>query len=491
MRTHTEEHTRTHHTANGAIRCYHVDSVVQSTSAGASVVVTSTGASNVVRNYRATGGAREILCPRLLTDGATARACVFQDAWSKLVRPAPTAGEEEGHVAEDTASGDRSQKAAAENVLELLNASPGAGDTGHAPGDTAPAATASVDIVDILPRVCAGAEREQSAEREPLMGEREGDRSQAAAGPEASDGNASSAGADATVQSQARIAKDTRHILGTPQPAPPTVNVEVNQSRSSLESMAPSMLLRTAHEEGLDEALIEEAVDGDNSDSALIELILNHRTAGGERARLLGLRPSALQKLAWQEGASEEAIAKAWDSADRKHALAELILATKPKGNRLSRSMSIFKARSTGDGSQFAQWGPWTPQSEHSDEAPNSSCSETPGSTRSDESTDSDAEDEEEQDTKTAAKVRRIFVQAMFSYSGSMIVLCIEQQNIQIRTALSLTAAVPQAPPDPIFKMDACTLQVRNIPFDMSCDEEWLRDIFGEYILRRTISVVF
>ena len=44
--------------------------------------------------------------------------------------------------------------------------------------------------------------------------------------------------------------------------------------------MAPSMLMRTAHEEGLHETLIEKAVDSDNADAALIELILKHRTAG-------------------------------------------------------------------------------------------------------------------------------------------------------------------------------------------------------------------
>ena len=43
-------------------------------------------------------------------------------------------------------------------------------------------------------------------------------------------------------------------------------------------------------------------------------------------SELLELKPSELQKRAWASGASEVAVATAWDSPDHKNALVELII---------------------------------------------------------------------------------------------------------------------------------------------------------------------
>ena len=154
---------------------------------------------------------------------------------------------------------------------------------------------------------------------------------------------------------------DTPKVLSTETPTE-------RDGRRELETLPKSELMRMAHDEGLDDELIEGAVDsGRPLEEALVDLIIKHRNAGSvERvvklefkpsvwaseftsnlpqlfiarsfltrvllmtgsssSELLELKPSELQKRAWASGASEVAVATAWDSADHKNALIELII---------------------------------------------------------------------------------------------------------------------------------------------------------------------
>eukprot|EP01046_Picozoa_sp_COSAG06_P067124 COSAG06_NODE_17254_length_952_cov_2.200469_1_plen_272_part_10 len=116
--------------------------------------------------------------------------------------------------------------------------------------------------------------------------------------------------------------------------------------RAELETLKQGSLVRRAKEAGIDEVLVEEALDTEDPKAALIELILNQPEAfdeGGSdrhsreprgiqdgatenlRAELAALKVSALRKRA-ASCASEEQLEEADDSDDLRSALLDIIL---------------------------------------------------------------------------------------------------------------------------------------------------------------------
>eukprot|EP01043_Picozoa_sp_COSAG02_P083033 COSAG02_NODE_21135_length_800_cov_1.443652_1_plen_243_part_01 len=108
--------------------------------------------------------------------------------------------------------------------------------------------------------------------------------------------------------------------------------------------MPSSVLVRMARSEGVDQMLIDDAMDSDNVDGELIEGILTQRSAGDRELRKL--KVSELHKRASASGASEEAMASAWDSEDRKGALVALIMKQSEGGGTMSLSSASLDSRS-------------------------------------------------------------------------------------------------------------------------------------------------
>ena len=107
-----------------------------------------------------------------------------------------------------------------------------------------------------------------------------------------------------------------------------------NQLREELVSMKLSALRRRAVADGVDEDAMEEAADGDDEKSALVQLILSCQTSGGEDARLTELRSelsalklSALRKRAVAQGMDEDEMEAAADGEDEKGMLIAALLA--------------------------------------------------------------------------------------------------------------------------------------------------------------------
>lgn len=215
----------------------------------------------------------------------------------------------------------------------------------------------------------------------------------------------------------------------------------VQRERAKLQQIAPSKLMQIAADEGLDSALIGAAVDSDSPEEALVNLILNHRASGGERGRLLQLPPSELHRRAWATGASKEEVAAAWDSADRKTSLVELILTHGGSRDAIA-SMSAAASGSHSSLSALAGLSGWSagqqgsPLERGSDRSSQVSVLDPLIAT---EDSSSDCEEFEDDDS--------------------------ERGLIQ----------------DEIFNIETCTLLVRGIPAEASCDQEWLREVFGEH----------
>jgi hypothetical protein len=125
---------------------------------------------------------------------------------------------------------------------------------------------------------------------------------------------------------------------------PPTAAEKLRAQRRELEDMPSSALVRMARSEGVDETLIDDAMDSENVDGELIEGILTQRSAGDRELRKL--KVSELHKRASASGASEEAVASAWDSEDRKGALVALIMEQSEGGGTRSQSSGSLDSRS-------------------------------------------------------------------------------------------------------------------------------------------------
>ena len=226
------------------------------------------------------------------------------------------------------------------------------------------------------------------------------------------------------------------------QPGPLDAAANSDRAREELEELPKSELMHLAHEEGLDNASIAEAADSNSVKEALIDLILKHRTAGGERAVLLELKPSELHERAWASGASEVDVAIAWDSDDHKNALVELLI---KQGNA---NPTVSPANASG-GSQMWALSP----------RPTTSSSPRPTSTgRSSVLTRAASSDSLDPNLNNIAEL-----------------LGIDEESDAEEQAATTPAK------DPMFKMESCTIHVRGIPADTKCDQDWLREIFGVF----------
>jgi RNA recognition motif-containing protein len=215
-------------------------------------------------------------------------------------------------------------------------------------------------------------------------------------------------------------------------------------SRDELLQMAPSALHRLAVEDGIAEVDIEAAVDSDDADNALIELILRHDA----RAELQKLKLSELHKRAWAV-APETDVTAAWDSADRKVALVDLIL-KQPAGASAAAM----------EDTQGLAYSPYM----------------TPRPARSESSFSSPAPVAERPHSVDSATWNA----ATSAFHGAMARAQARGVN---KTEGSEEEEDPEpfSEPDPFFRMEECTFHVRGIPADPNCDQDWLREVFGEY----------
>ena len=97
--------------------------------------------------------------------------------------------------------------------------------------------------------------------------------------------------------------------------------------------MKVSALRKRATADGVDEVAMEEAADGGNEKQALIDLIAardSTRDDSALRTELSSMKPSALRKKAVAAGVDEAAMEQAADGDDEKSALVELLLAAEP-----------------------------------------------------------------------------------------------------------------------------------------------------------------
>ena len=116
--------------------------------------------------------------------------------------------------------------------------------------------------------------------------------------------------------------------------APPANGGGDDVLRAELSSMKPSALRRRAAADGVSEDAIEEAADGGDETSALVQLILSCQTAGGQttlptdlRRELSALKMSALRKRAVAQGVDEAEMEAAADGGDEKGILIAALLA--------------------------------------------------------------------------------------------------------------------------------------------------------------------
>eukprot|EP01045_Picozoa_sp_COSAG04_P006490 COSAG04_NODE_320_length_16877_cov_26.485401_1_plen_4766_part_00 len=107
--------------------------------------------------------------------------------------------------------------------------------------------------------------------------------------------------------------------------------------RSRLSAMKLSALRKRAKADGVDEQAMEDASDGDNEMGALIELIVARQTNSSPedsglkklRAELGALKLSALRKQAHAAGVDEDAMENAADGSNEKSDIVELLIARK------------------------------------------------------------------------------------------------------------------------------------------------------------------
>ena len=132
----------------------------------------------------------------------------------------------------------------------------------------------------------------------------------------------------------------------SPAVADPDEIVCVAELRTELQAMRLTALHKRAAAEGLDEDAVEDALEAEIPKAALMELLIKHAASKGPTDRVLalrqeleGLRLTALQQRAEQEGVDAAAVEDAMDTDAPKSALitllaAHLALATNADRNR-------------------------------------------------------------------------------------------------------------------------------------------------------------
>jgi hypothetical protein len=132
----------------------------------------------------------------------------------------------------------------------------------------------------------------------------------------------------------------------SPAVADPDELVRVAELRTELQAMRLTALHKRAAAEGLDEDAVEDALEAEIPKAALMELLIKHAASKGPTDRVLalrqeleGLRLTALQQRAEQEGVDAAAVEDAMDTDAPKSALitllaAHLALATNADRNR-------------------------------------------------------------------------------------------------------------------------------------------------------------
>ena len=120
-------------------------------------------------------------------------------------------------------------------------------------------------------------------------------------------------------------------------PADEAASAGMTKLRAELSEMKLSQLRKRAVADGVDEEATEEAADGDDEKTALIDLLLARQPSSAPdgrnvqlRGELSGMKLSQVRKRATADGLDDEAMEEAADGDDEKTALIELILQNAP-----------------------------------------------------------------------------------------------------------------------------------------------------------------